>query len=289
MDLPDVDAVYGVDFSAAADDAGTLTWVAHCEPTGDGLAVEELATASEWLGCDATDRETVLPELAASFAGLDDSAVVGLDFPFSLPGWVFPDGSAWADFVEGTPERWGVLDGVDDPESLFHEAREAAETDGKPNHRSTDCRHGGQSPTGWRIKTQTYYGISCLLAELAADPHVRVLPMLTRDGAPVTVLETYPAAVFEALDGAHRTGYKGSSRCDVDRRLDNLDALRDAGLDVSSDRDGGASHEDCAVATDDALDALAAAYAAAATHDDALRDAEAGRGRREGRIYAGPG
>lgn len=294
--IPDPNAVYGVDLSAAATRAGADTWVARCLVDGDALVVAELASAAEFLDLDSTAREDVLPAMAAHLGGVDGPAVVGIDVPFSLPAWVLGDRS-WREFAAATPGEWGVLDGVDDPRDLYDAVREAADPDaGRPLRRATDDAHGGQDPAGFRIKTQTYYGISVLLRRLIEHDGVCVPPALapaevgTEPDSPprVAVLETYPASVFDRLDGADRTGYKGSQRRHVEVRRRNVAALVDAGVGFRDGTARGDAARDCAVATDDALDAIAAAYAAARNYRTAVDpDAEPdARERREARIYA---
>lgn len=136
--------------------------------------------------------------------------------------------------------------------------------------RVTDSISGGQRPTGFRIKTQTYYGISALLGELSDD--VAVLPM-DREARDTIVLETYPAATFRRLDEnvsrAYGMGYKRDTRESIDRRRKNVDALSDAGVEFCG-------HDEVAVAADHALDAVAAAWATwrAAESNYEVRDDE---------------
>ncbi|MFC7098226.1 DUF429 domain-containing protein [Halobaculum marinum] len=280
---PTPTAVYGVDLSAAAKSAGASTWVARCVPDGDTLVVETLASASEFLGLDSTARADVLPALADHLATVEGPAVAGLDFPFSLPAWTL-GGDDWRAFVEATPEEWGALAGVDDPRDLYEAVRAGAD-EGRPIRRATDDEHGGQDPAGFRIKTQTYYGISVLLSRLIARDGVCVPPVLSVPDPRLTVLETYPASVFDRLDDAARTGYKKAQRRHVEARRRNVEALRAAGVRFGRD-DAARTLVDCAVATDDALDAVAAAYAAHRNYPDALDREYDAEERREARIFA---
>ncbi|MFC7136532.1 DUF429 domain-containing protein [Halobaculum litoreum] len=273
------ETVYGVDFSAAATAAGASTWVARCVPDDDGLLVRELASAAEFLDLDSTAREDVLPALADRLGGVDGPAVAGLDFPFSLPAWTLGEDD-WTPFVAATPERWGVLDGVDDPRDLYDAVTAGGEA-GKPLRRATDDDHGGQDPAGFRIKTQTYYGISAVLRRLVARDGVAVPPVHPVEDPRLAVLETYPAAAFDRLDGAVRTGYKKGQRRHVAARRRNVEALRAAGVRFADD-----AAVDCAVATDDALDAVAAAHAAARNYPEALTAEYDEDERREARIFA---
>lgn len=271
--------VYGVDFSAAANSAGASTWVARCVPDGDALVVESLASASEFLTLDSTARTDVLPALADHVRGVDGRAVAGFDFPFSLPAWTLGDDD-WATFVEATPERWGTLDDVTDPRSLYESVKAGGER-GKPLRRETDDDHGGQDPAGFRIKTQTYYGISVVLRRLVAAGDVAVPPVLTHQNPRLTVLETYPASVFDDLEDATRTGYKKGQRRHVEARQQNVEALQEAGVRFADQ-----TARDCAVATDDALDAVAAAYAAHRNYPEALTEEYDQQARLEAQIFA---
>ena len=294
--------VVGVDFSAAARSAGEKTWIAVCRRREGELVVEKLATATETLGVTGTDRETVLPALVAFLADPPEPTVAGLDFPFSLPAEYLgfggtpddPDGEPgdttdtpadptdlWRSFVADTPERWGVLGAVDDPKELYEAAERTAEERDYPRTRATDDDHGGQEPAGYRIRTQTFYGISAVLAPLV-DRGARVPPVTPAADADLTLLETYPAAVFDGLD-AVREGYKPDSRAGVTARRDNRAALRDAGVTVEG------VTADCLTARDDALDAVAAAYAAAADYTAAVEGSYTPRERVEAVIFDGSG
>ncbi len=287
-----VNRVVGVDFSAAARSAGDNTWLAVCRRTDAGLAVQELATAAELLDTDGS-RETTLPALVAFLAEPPAPTAVGLDVPFALPAEFlgFGGGSTdenqrgepdelWTAFVADTPEKWGLLGELDGPEALYEQARETAERRGFPRTRATDETYGGQEPAGYRIRTQTFYGISAVLAPLV-ERGARVSPVHPDPDADLTLLETYPAAVFDALPDATREGYKSDSRAGVAARGRNRAALREAGVTF------GDTTADCMTATDDALDAVAAAYAAANDHRAAVEDQYTPRERVEAVIFDG--
>lgn len=248
--------IYGVDFSAAAGDAGRNTWIAECRIQDEALVVDDLADASAMLSC-APDRDSTISALVDLIEGASTGRrAFGLDFPFGLPGALL-DGRDWRTFVSDALERdrWGVLENVDGPKTLYENAK--SRVDRRDDLlRRTDERCGGQAPTGYRIKTQTYYGISDLLGGLPDD--VAVVPMDDVTGFTI-VLETYPAATFrrlqdEGYDPVHDTGYKHDTRESIDRRRENVDALSEAGVEY-------VGHDDVAVAADHALDSVAAAWA----------------------------
>lgn len=297
-DSPTPERVIGLDFSAAARASGANSWIADCRFDGETLRVERLATASEWLGLDTTERDPVLAELADRLADPPEPTVVGMDFPFSLPAEFLgfgdggdstaggtadgtADGNHWRSFLRGTPTDWGILDDVADPRDLYDRVTATAEEQSLPLSRQTDDANGGQNPAGFRIKTQTFYGISALLRPLVERRNVRVAPVLDDPTADLTVMETYPAAVFDALPDAVRDGYKDDDRASVANRRQNRAALRDAGVEI----DG--VDADAAVATDDALDAVAAAYAAAMDFQRAVSDSFTPRERVEAVIFDG--
>jgi len=284
-----VDRVVGVDFSAAARSAGDNTWLAVCRRTDAGLDVTELATAAELLDTDGSRAET-LPALVDFLAEPPVPTAVGLDVPFALPaeflGFDGDDerradsGGLWTAFVADTPDQWGVLGPLDGPEELYERVRETADTRGFPRTRATDETYGGQEPAGYRIRTQTFYGISAVLAPLV-DRGARVPPVHPDPDADLTLLETYPAAVFDALPDATREGYKSDSRAGVAARGRNRAALQAAGVSLDD------TAADCLTATDDALDAVAAAYAAANDHAAAVEREYTPRERVEAVIFDG--
>lgn len=281
--------VLGLDFSAAARASGANSWVAECRFDGERLRVERLATASEWLGLDTTERDPVLAALVDELADPPEETAVGMDFPFSLPAEFLGfdgDGTgddAWENFLRGTTTDWGILDDVADPRELYDRVTATADDRNLSLSRTTDDANGGQDPAGFRIKTQTFYGISALLRPLVERGNVRVPPVLDDSTAELTVLETYPAAVFDALPDAVREGYKDDDRASIAARRQNRAALRAAGVEI----DG--TDADAAVATDDALDAVAAAYAAAEDFETAVSGSFSRRERVEAVIFDGTG
>lgn len=274
--MDDLDRVVGIDFSAAKRAAGRRTWLAEAR-VGDGtLELEGLEDAAGRLGCEPS-RAGTLEALVEYVVGLDDASVVGLDVPFSLPAALLD--SDWHAFVDGTPDRWGRLDSVDSPRGLYDAATRCADEEGAGLLRATDRRHGGQAPTGFRIKTQTYYGVSRVLKGIHRD--VAVAPFDETAGAERVVVEAYPAACFDGLD-ANRTGYKRDTRAAVEARRENVAALARAGVDFGD-------HRDVAVASDHALDAVAAAVTAWAAATDGFavdEGTDSATLEREGHIYA---
>ena len=270
--------VYGVDFSAAERDAGTKTWITTGVVVDGDLEVRSVEPLVEFLDLPSAGRAEALPALAAWIRGLSEHAVVGLDFPFGVPSFIAEAAGydSWREFIRGFPESLCVdADGdATDPVRAFAQ-RCVALTDehgeGTYDKRGTDAAVGARSPYGFIADTITYYGMREVLAPIVDD--VRVAPMDAAEGvkgdepawrsdAPAgpTLVETYPAAVFDAL-GLCRTKYKGSSDTETVRRRRNAKGLTTEGtLTYKS----GSGLLDRIVANDggDALDSVAACLGA---------------------------
>ncbi|MBP1923087.1 hypothetical protein J2751_002124 [Halorubrum alkaliphilum] len=298
----DATRVYGVDFSAAARDAGTKTWVAAGTIADGELRIESVEPLVEFADPPSAGRDDALRALAEWIRELDESTVVGLDFPFGLPRFIVEETGhdSWRSVINGFPDTLinnhaadddvdtdGDTDGDadddtgadgDDPVRAFAErCVELTDEhgDGTYDKRETDGAVGARSPYGFIADTISFYGMRDVLAPVVDAVRVEPMDTVANDGADATsngirrsrptLVETYPAAVLDAL-GLCRTDYKGSSAAETTRRRRNAEGLAsesDVGYKESEnlvdrivDDDGG-----------DALDAVAAclgAYAAAA-------------------------
>ena len=272
----DFERVVGVDFSAARRDAGRKTWIAEGTVANGTFELDCLEDAASHLDCKPSRDETH-EALVEHIRGFDDRTVVGLDFPFSLPAGLV-DGK-WCEFVEGTAdngEKWGVLGEIDTPRELYDKAKSHADENGHDLRRKTDRATGGQEPTGFRIKTQTYYGISSVLGGIHDE--VAVAPFDDPAGGDIVVTEAYPAALLDELD-ANRTGYKRDTRAGIEARQENVEVLQEQSVTFGDDRE-------FAVATDDALDAVTAAVAAWWAAENGFETAGHDDESVEGYIYA---
>jgi len=269
--------VHGVDFSAAAADAGRKTWIAsgRVDPASDALTVTDLRPLADLADLDDARRGEALPALVNWIRGLDRTAVVGLDFPFGLPRFVVEetDNESWRSFISGFPASIGVDEGdadddSGDPVRAFAErcvGLTRAADRGTYAKRGTDAAVGARSPYGFIADTIACYGMRDVLAPLVDE--VRFAPMDRTDAgwrsaAPAgpTLVETYPAAVLDRL-GLCRTNYKGNGGSETARRRRNAEGLvAEAGLTDNS----GTGLADAAVsdAGGDALDAVAACVGA---------------------------
>lgn len=259
--------IVGVDFSGASD-AGKHIWVTEATADGDELLVERCYSVEEATG--SVDRQSALEELVTAINDSGDCSV-GLDFPFGIPE-VVTEAETWS----------GTLDWIcdqTDPDS-FHEACKekyaGSGGDGKYGSRVTEARQnvGGLCSYGWRIRMQTFYGVSEVLRKLQGKAS---FPPMEPTESRTKIVETYPAATFESIR-ANRTGYKAKRYADHERRFQNVESLKSEGV-VFANRDA------CRFAQcdDNALDSVAAAFATHRSSAEVESNTKAYR--TEGHIY----
>lgn len=271
------DRVFGVDFSGAKN-AGKNIWVAEIDCTDEPQLVS-CAPATERFDV-SHDRAAAHQALTHHLAALDADAAAGLDFPFALPEAVV-SAEDWETFVRAFPSLFAS------PAELQRrcQSRGALTDDDRVQHvRATEEAVGALSPYNRRLRSQTFYGIRDVLRPLVMADVVRVAPMQELSPDRATLLETYPAAALDSLDGeTYRAGYKEASEEGRERRKANLDALEtEAEVTVSADvRD-----RLLADSGGDGLDAVLAAFATWRNTVDpsnlAIEDGEYGT---EGYIY----
>ena len=272
-------AIIGIDFSGAKHDRST--WVAHGIMTGDG--------ALQLQCVEMTPRSAVLQVLLTA----QPPTVAAIDFPFGIP-------RAFAEFVsvgtlESMPDSWRVVADLNLEE--FIAARDAfVGRFGEPK-RAGDAAHFPESysplhKVNPNMLPMTYYGIR-MLNELHENQSNRwAVPPLKpnrndMDGS-VTLLETMPGAFLKSIGTIYK-GYKKpkSPILRDERRNTVLDALQDSsGVELPNLSN---FREEC-IASDDCLDAVVAAVAAASwsQNHSAFRhpgDDELTAARLEGWIY----
>ncbi len=232
----------GVDFSGARN-AGKAIWIAEGSPVDGGLHIDSLRRASDLPGGGAA-RTAALTALRTHLAG-QDNALIGLDFPFSLPGELV-DVPDWAGFAQSFARRYP------DPEAFRHACRRR--TGGRERKRRTDRRTATPfCAYNLRLYRQTYWGIAQVLAPLCEDTQIAIVPVLDRSDASATLAETCPASSLKRLE-CYRP-YKGREPTLATARRAILDLLKRAGLRCS-DAIGNTAVADIG---GDALDALIAA------------------------------
>jgi hypothetical protein len=238
--------ILGVDFSAAAA-AGKTIWIAEGRDRRGCLAVDTCRPALALPGGGAM-RAGALAALVRHLRHAGP-AVVGCDFPFSLP-LEFVAAPDWRGFVAAFPERFRSAE-------AFRDSCRAV-TGGAERRRLCDVE--AKVPfCAWnlRLYRQTWHGIAELLRPLVLEGDVAVLPMDKPRADALWLVEICPASflkrvrLYEPYKGraaAHR-----AMRAEILRRLvaDRLLASPAPALERTLVDDPGG----------DALDAVIAAVA----------------------------
>jgi len=257
--------IFGLDFSGAVD-AGRRAWLAEGRPSPDGLEILSCRPISALPG-GAVDRATALAALRSFIAGMPD-AIIGCDFPFSLPR-AHIETASWVEFIDGFRHA--------DALAFYEHCRRAS--GGKEPKRATDV----ESKTPWcafniRLYRQSYHGMAELLRPLVTKGKALVLPMQAPIARLPWLIETCPASALRHF--GWRGSYKGAALGNQRRHI--LRGLTEARLLQSLRRP-----LQKRVINDSGGDALDSIIAAMAT-SQALTDIAAGRGVgdvMEGRVY----
>ena len=259
--------VAGVDFSGARD-AGRHIWVAEGETTPRGVKIDRVTRADALPGGGA-DFAPAMEALVAHVAALAD-AVVGFDFPFSLPRPLIRQ-RQWTRFVRD------FADSYTEPAAFRDACR--AQTGGRELKRRTDA----DARVPWcaynlRLHRQTWAGIAHVLWPLVRDDRARVVPMQEVAPEKPVIAEICPASLLkrEVL----YVPYKGRGDKAKAGRADILRALIARGVLMQPPARLRATLLDDIGG--DALDAVLAMAGAARVDDPLPRDA---LDRIEARIY----
>jgi hypothetical protein len=178
--------VIGIDFSGA-EKAGHAIWIAEAHIEGERVRIENCGPAADLAG-SGPERARCLPALVAFIAG-QRSAIIGCDFPFSLPEAVVQDGT-WRAFALGFGARFSCA------EDFLADCRRRG--DGREIRRL--CDHESRVPFAaynLRIYRQTYHGIRDVLAPLLRSGGAVVLPMERPRPDRAWVIETCPASTLK--------------------------------------------------------------------------------------------
>lgn len=204
--------VLGVDFSGARD-AGNRIWVAEGVATAKGVKIDTCRRARDLPG-GAVVKDAALEALVTQIA-LAGDAVIGLDFPFSLPASLIvePD---WESFVASFADKYPTADS-------FRDACRLA-TGGKELKRRTDVE--SRVPFGvfnLRLYRQTHAGISQVLRPLVTCGAVCVVPMQPPEPGKPTLVEACPASLLKR-EGLYPS-YKGNTETHDSARRDIVGGL----------------------------------------------------------------
>jgi len=209
----------GIDFSGAKD-AGRRIWIAEGTiGAGGSFALERCMPVFQRLNC-GKQREVALPVLTEWIAEQND-AVIGCDFPFSLPLCALGD-SDWHSFARGFLN-------VHPSAPAFRAAmrQRHATAVAKEPKRKTDGPDEAATPWNpWNIRLywQTHAGLGSVLAPLIG--RTAIVPFDAAIAGKPLIVETCPASSLKKL-GLYRkhSSYKGrKDACRVARSA-LLDAL----------------------------------------------------------------
>lgn len=184
--------IIGLDFSGATA-AGKAIWLAEGRERRGVLAIESCRPALALPGAGAM-RALALPAVVRHLRGLGP-AIVGCDFPFSLPVTLpdaFVNGSDWRGFLAAFPERYRSAE-------AFRDACRAA-GGGRELRRLCDVQ--AKVPfCAWnlRLYRQTWHGIADLLHPLVLEAGALVLPMDQPDADRLWLAEVCPASFLKRI------------------------------------------------------------------------------------------
>jgi hypothetical protein len=235
----------GIDFSGGVN-AGRKIWIASGRVEHETLLIES-CLRGEALPDSSCERAACLAALRAFIRSTDD-ALIGLDFPLSLPAHLM-QGQTWLQFIRtfsdcyATPQRFRQ---VCLRAAHGHELKRRTEIETKTPF----------SPYNLRLYRQTYYGLRDVIAPLVREQAARVRPMQSsRSGAP-NLIEICPTSTLKQLKWYR--SYKGRSIEHRAARLAILRSLQREGVQLA----GQLQPIVLADPEGDALDSILAAWAA---------------------------
>ncbi len=186
--MTDRERIIGVDFSGAAD-AGRRIWLAEGPWRDRCVRVDHLRQARELPG-SGTELDQALPALKRHLAG-QTRALVGLDFPFSLPAPCLA-GRSWQVLIKQFAKAFPT------PEDLREKCR--SRCGGKELKRKTDrLAQTPMSPFNLRLYRQTWHGLAQLLGPLVAADEACVPPFHPPRPDVPWLIEICPASTLKAL------------------------------------------------------------------------------------------
>ena len=214
--------IWGVDFSGA-ETAGKKIWLSKGVIDSErhaSLAIEDCVRVAGLPGAGKT-RESAMTALVSELRKAT-SAVIGLDFPFSLPAQLIV-AQTYNEFLKTFPKKYQTAEQF----SLMCKGH----SDGKELKRETDRQaKTPYSPYNLRLYRQTYYGIRDVLSPLNLDNAVSILPMQEPNASKPWLLEICPASLLKNLNLYHP--YKGSDKGRRETRIEILEELSKSGFVV---------------------------------------------------------
>jgi hypothetical protein len=209
--------IWGIDFSGA-EFAGKKIWLSRGMVKNERLVIEACLRVTELSG-GGKKRDSAFKALV-SMIRKANSAVLGFDFPFSIP-MQLTKALTYGEFLKSFASRYPT------PEQFLLDCR--ANSNGKELKRETDSKSKTPfSPYNIRLYRQTYFGIRDVLCPLVLDHAVSVLPMQEPDKSKPWLIEICPATLLKS-EGLYFP-YKGRQEEKEKARTDILDELEKRGL-----------------------------------------------------------
>lgn len=273
-DQPDPpERVHGIDFSGGRS-AGNNSWIAS-GPLEDGsLKIDDCQTGSSLPG-SGTQREPFL-EAIKDWIKNQESAAIGLDFPFGMPAEMV-DEDSWREFVLNFPKRHQDAD-------AFRMACQRASPGAELKRKTDQIKDTPFSPYNLRMYKQTYHGIADVLAPLIREDEVCVLPMMDPEPDKPWLMEVCPESTMRAQ--GQRVNYKGTTQEHRAARTRILKTLQSSG--TLTIRAQGVLSNVLRDSGGDALDAVISAYGVTGTvlDPEKLVPQEADGPEVEGHVFA---
>ena len=262
-----IDRFIGIDFSGAAA-AGSAIWIAEGYLENGRVCIESCRPAAALPASDR-DRDCCLPALAA-YIGQLRGAIVGCDFPFSLPRDLVT-ARTWKSFALRYAAEFADADTF---RSIMRSRHNGIE------HRRMTDRIASTPFNAYnlRVYRQTWWGIAGVVSPLVRAGLAVVRPQQKLAPGKSVLIEICPACTLKSIglyppykgrESAHRTARKRILDCFIDRGALIAPARRMRQLLL--DNEGG-----------DALDAVIGAIATARA--DLTQEPDPFQ-RLEGRVY----
>jgi hypothetical protein len=218
-------SIVGVDFSAGIE-AGRKVWITTAAIDDQNRLALQSVIRADALANSGLERSAAHNALSAHLASLD-RALVGLDFPLSIPHQFLP-AEGWLHWLTSFKTTHESAD-------AFRE-KLVALSPTKEHKRA--CEAFAKTPFAaynLRMYQQTYHGIADVVAPLVLSGKCVALPFQDDDAAKSALIETCPASYLKSVN--KYLSYKGQSTDQLMARHKIYEHIIDAGLLAEPDDD----------------------------------------------------
>ncbi len=222
---PAFKSIVGVDFSAGIE-AGRKIWITTASIDDQNRLAIQSVTRADALPNSGLERAQAHHALSAYLATLD-RALVGLDFPLSIPGLFLPP-EGWLPWLTSFKSTYESAD-------AFRE-KLVALAPNKEHKRA--CEAFAKTPFAaynLRMFQQTFHGIADVVSPLILSGKCTALPFQDDDSTKSALIETCPASYLKSVN--KYLSYKGQSTDQLTARHKIYEHIIDAGLLAEPDDD----------------------------------------------------